>query len=346
MVLNRQDSFFARVVADTALGGGAPIDPADVAGHLQRHYRLSGELQRIPTEKDDTFKLTADTATYLVKVAPADEDPAIVDLQSSVLRFLEQTAPDLPVARLIDSVDGSMQVEVPTSAGPVRLLRVMQWIEGSTLSHATPSLAQLEQVGGVLARLSLALREFSHPRQDRLVLWDLAHFHRLGELRGHLTDPEHQRLADAVYARYEAMVVPALPDLETQFVHNDFSPFNTVVDASAPEFVTGILDFGDSGRSALLFDLTVAVANQIDSRLADPWERARAVLAGYRRVRELPDEHIALLAATVPARLLLRAMVTAWRATQDPERHAYLLSHGGRDWLDIEALMAARRHLQ
>ena len=336
------DSFFDRVVADTGLNGnGAPISTGVVDDHLGRHFKLSGELTRIPTEKDDTFKLTTDTRPYLVKVAAADEDPAIVELQSSVMRFLGQSAPELPVPRLLSTTDGAVHVEIPCGTGESpRLLRVMEFIEGSTLSEATPSHSQLEDVGAALAKLSIALHPFRHPREDRLVLWDLANFHRLGELRQYVTDSEHQRLADLVFTRYEDMVVPVLPDLETQFVHNDFSPYNTIVDDASAEYVTGILDFGDSGRSAVIFDVTVAVANQIDSRLTDPWARALSVLSGYRRVRDLPDDHVDLLAATVPARLVLRVLIAGWRAQQNPERHEYLMSHAGRDWVDLDAILS------
>lgn len=86
--------------------------------------------------------------------------------------------------------------------------------------------------------------------------------------------------------------------------------------------------------------MTVAVANQIDSRLTDPWARALSVLSGYRRVRDLPDDHVDLLAATVPARLVLRVLIAGWRAQQNPERHEYLMSHAGRDWVDLDAIMS------
>lgn len=63
---------------------------------LARHYRLSGHLERLATEKDDTFRLRTGTADHLVKVSPPDEAVAVVALQTAVMRHLETEAPHPP----------------------------------------------------------------------------------------------------------------------------------------------------------------------------------------------------------------------------------------------------------
>lgn len=335
-------AFFDLVLTETALlGGDEPLDTTDVGSLLTEYYGLSGILAPIATEKDDTFRLTTERDdTYLVKVSPAEEDPAIVDLQTSAMLYLAEHAPTLPVQRVVRTVSGADHVELPARVGPYpRILRVMEFIRGTTLSNADPSLGQLRAAGTMLGRLSAALEAFEHPADRRLVLWDLANFHRLGVLRDYVTDSRCRDLTDHVFAEYDNHVVPVLDSLETRVIHGDFSPFNVVVDAGAPDYVTGIIDFGDTVRSALIFDVTVGMANQLDARLADPWDKALAFLAGYRAVVDLPPAHISLLSYTVPARLLMRSLVAAWRATQNPERHEYLMSHANSDWENLASAL-------
>jgi Ser/Thr protein kinase RdoA (MazF antagonist) len=64
---------------------------------LEERYRLNGRLEELATEKDDTFRLSTDSGNYLVKVSPPDEAEAVVALQTAAMRYLETTAPHLPV---------------------------------------------------------------------------------------------------------------------------------------------------------------------------------------------------------------------------------------------------------
>ncbi|OBC10927.1 hypothetical protein A5784_36105 [Mycobacterium sp. 852013-50091_SCH5140682] len=334
--------FFDRLVAESGLAStGTPSDVEVVRSLIDSRYGLSGTLSRIATEKDDTFRLTTAAGTYLVKVSPDGEDPDIVALQTAAIRHVSTVAPDLPVQQVIPTLDGCGHHTIDATTGKYpRILRVLQFIPGTTLSHADPSHEQLQNVGGMLARLSLALKDFTHGADTRLVLWDLAHFHRLGPLRAYTTDPSHLDVTDRVIAGYNETVTPVVAALDTQVIHGDFSPFNVVVSPSDPRYVTGILDFGDAVRSATIFDVSVAMANQLSAELPDPWDRAAAVLSGYQRVRTLSSNEMSLLPHTVLARLLMRALIAGWRAHQNPERHEYLMSHASSDWENLAAAAA------
>ena len=74
-----------------------PVDVRVVTLLLEEDYRLTGLLQSVATEKDDTFKLISGSRAYLVKVSPPDEPPAVVALQTAAMRFLEDAAAQLPV---------------------------------------------------------------------------------------------------------------------------------------------------------------------------------------------------------------------------------------------------------
>ena len=313
-----------------------PIDAGLVTSLLGEHYDLAGRLQPLATEKDDTFRLEADSAGYLVKVSPPDEDRAVVGLQTAAMRFLEAAAPQLPVQRVRLTVAGGDHVVVATDHGTSRVLRVFDFVEGSVWAQARPDDAQLAAVGEMLGRVDVALEGFAHPADRRGLVWDIGHFHQLGELLDHTPNPEHRRLAERVFELFQATVVPSLDDLETQVIHGDYSPYNVVVDDQREGYVTGVIDFGDTVRSAVIFDPAVAMANLLGRTPDDPWREACAFVAGYQRTRPIRDGELPLLPVAALARLTLRALITNWRAERVPERRDYLLAHAKDDWTHVE----------
>lgn len=105
-----------------------------VAAELRRQYDLAGQLSRIPTEKDDTFRLATDIGRFLVKIAPATEAAQIVNLQSAVMLHLEKSRPAIPVQRLIRGVRGQVESTVVDPRGNARLMRVMSYLDGDLLA--------------------------------------------------------------------------------------------------------------------------------------------------------------------------------------------------------------------
>ncbi|WP_077490584.1 phosphotransferase [Sinomonas mesophila] len=342
------DTAFIDAVASESglLAEQSQLEDSAVLRLLDQFYGLEGELIRIPTEKDETFRLQNDDGNYLVKLSPSDEDPMIVQLQTACMEHLERAAPELPVQRVVRNLDGGSEVLVPASRGPFdRVLRVMQFMPGQLLANDTPSAAQLRSVGASLARLNRALQDFDHPRANRRLLWDLKHFHRMRPLLDYVDDGARRSLAEGIFDQFDRAVVPLLGTLTSQVIHGDFSPFNVIVNPGSPDYVTGIIDFGDAVRTPVIFDISVTMANLLGADPDRPWERALRVLEGYQSLRPLPVHELEALVAAAPARLLLRALITQWRATQLPERRDYLLSHSKPDW-DRLAFTSRPRHPQ
>ena len=317
-----------------------PIDVELVSNLLERHYHLSGHLQPVATEKDDTFRLRTGSSGHLVKVSPPDEPPAVVGLQTAAMRFLEGAAPELPVQRVRLTVGGGDHVVIEENDGRPRVLRVFEFVEGGVWAQADPDGEQLAQVGETLGRVDVALEAFAHPADRRGLVWDIRHFHELTDLVEHTPDAEHRRLAETVFRLFEGAVVPRLDDLETQVIHGDYSPYNVVVDEQSDGYVIGVIDFGDTVRSAVIFDPAVAMANLVGRVPEDPWREACDFIAGYERARPIRDRELPLLPVAAMARLTLRALITNWRAERVPERRDYLLAHAKDDWINVERAMA------
>ncbi|WP_087872103.1 phosphotransferase [Arthrobacter globiformis] len=338
------DSAFIDAVASESglLAEQFQLPESTVLELLVESYGLKGKLVRIPTEKDETFRLRHGEETYLVKISPPDEDPMIVHLQTACMEHLERAAPELPVQRLVRSLGGNPEVHIPVLQGPHdRVLRVMRFMPGILLANEVPSAAQLQLVGSSLARMALALQDFEHPRADRLLLWDLKHFHRMRPLLDHVDEKEKRDLAEDIFDQFDEKVVPLLSTLTTQVVHGDFSPFNVLIDPDSPDYVSGIIDFGDVVRTPVIFDLSVTMANLLGADPSRPWKLALHVVDGYQSIRPLPDQELEALIVSAQARLLLRALITQWRASQLPQRSDYLLSHSKPDWDRLASTAAA-----
>lgn len=331
-----------RLFAESGMGSShEPIDVGRVISLLAEHYDLAGRLRPVATEKDDTFRLETDSAGYLVKVSPPDEAPSVVGLQTAAMRFLEAAAPELPVQRVRLTVDGRDHVDIKAHDGRTRVLRVFGFVHGSVWAQTRPDAQQLAVVGEMLGRVDLALESFAHPADRRGLVWDIGHFHELTELLDHTPHPEHRGLAETVFQLFEATVVPSLGDLETQVIHGDYSPYNVVVDDRREGYVTGVIDFGDTVRSAVIFDPAVAMANLLGRTADDPWREACAFVAGYQRARPIRDRELPLLPVAALARLTLRGLITNWRAERVPERRDYLLAHAEDDWINVELALTS-----
>ncbi|BAS18520.1 hydroxylysine kinase (plasmid) [Arthrobacter sp. Hiyo8] len=244
-------AFIDRVASESGLlAEQSQLADSAVLRLLEQFYGLRGRLVRIPTEKDETFRLQNGDAAYLVKLSPSDEDPMIVQFQTACMEHLERSAPDLPVQRVVRSLGGAPEVRVPTPRGPFdRVLRVMRFMPGQLLAKDAPSEAQLRLVGTSLARLDQALQDFDHPHADRMLLWDLKHFHRMRPLLDYVDDKRRRALAEDIFDRFDGGVVPLLDTLTSQVIHGDFSPFNILVNPNSPDYVTGVIDFGDAVRT-------------------------------------------------------------------------------------------------
>jgi len=331
----------AQITRESALATGAPAFPAErVAVELRRLYGLSGQLTRIPTEKDDTFRLATAGGPFLVKIAPASESAHIVNLQSAVMLHLEESADPIPTQRLIRGVHGQTESTVVDDDGNERILRVLSYLEGSLLAAAQPTSEQFAGVGAMLGRLDRALGDFTHPDDSRLLIWDLKNFSHMRPLLEWVSDRDDASMATWIFDQFDAHVATRVGGLDTQMIHGDFSPFNVVVDPASEEFVTGIIDFGDVVRSPIVFELSVAVANQIGADERRPWATALDIVRGYHRERPLAAEEVSLLAITGPARLLLRALIFGWRAALHPDSRDYGLSHSALDWKRLRCAMS------
>ena len=285
-------------------------------------YGFTGRAERLPAEYDDTFRLvTPDGTSRLLKVGAAAPDAAEASFQTAVLLHLERTAPELPVQRVVSTLDGRPELVL---GGPrQRVVRMTTYLDGRPLSKAPVTKALRRDIGATLARLDRALRPLRHPGANRTHLWDLQNFPRLRPLLDQLPQARHPALLQC-FDRFEAIVRPRLAGTATQVIHTDFHGDNLLTDGAAAK-ITGVLDFGDSLAGPVVMDVAVAACYQFGTDVRDPLAPVLDVIAGYHAVDPLDDGALPLIGEFMLLRLAARIIVTQWNAARDPGNKDYLL---------------------
>ncbi|MER5173527.1 phosphotransferase [Thioclava kandeliae] len=314
------------------------IGPHEAARLCQEAYGISGAMKRLETEKDDTYLISASEGRYILKIANPDETQGELDLQNAVLDHLAEHF-TRPAPRLIRARTGEGMLREPASG---RFYRLLSFVEGTPLDMMETRTETLPEIGRVLAELRLALGGFRHPHQSRQLVWDVQHVMRLRPLLGEVSlPPRHQALAGEAFARL-AEVAHRIPALPRQVVHNDFYASNIVADPETGH-VTGVIDFGDVVESAVAIDLAVALMGQILKAFTpdqDIFANAYPVLAGYLERAPLSDEELAIIPHMVMARVLVRAVMTQYRAALMPENAPYILRNAAPSWAQLQWFLA------
>ncbi|MCA0921589.1 phosphotransferase [Pseudooceanicola nanhaiensis] len=334
--MTERDAALTRALELAGQGGLATdftrLTAEEAAAICRDLYGMEGSLDRLDTEKDDTFRLTTDQGRFILKVANPDEAESELDLQLAALRHLEETGFPIDVPRAVPLTSGGY---IARLAGSDRMVRMMTYVEGEMVEDAGLDATQRYHYGRALAELRLALATFSHPAQARVLAWDVRHAGILRPLLTQIeTTPERVALAEAVFDRLAALQtrIDALP---RQVVHNDFRGNNLVGDPAAPQFITGIIDFGDVVETAVAIDLSTAVMNQMLREFppeADIFAPSRAVVEGYAAHAPIGEEELAMVPHLVMARVLLRAVMNEWRAALMPSNREYILRNSGPSW--------------
>ncbi|RMM82883.1 putative homoserine kinase type II [Pseudomonas coronafaciens pv. striafaciens] len=311
---------------------------------LLDQFGVDAELVRFATEKDDTFRCDSVCGkTYVLKIANPQEGPVELSLQIEVMRHIGHTAPALPIPRVYQSLEGDYLTPISTSSGDSRQVRLMSFLPGVPLDKTTVNADGRERIGELLARLRLATANFSHPGESRKVCWDVQNLSTLEPLISFVSEPAHRQLLKKAFDRF-FQVESLIAGCRQQVLHNDFNTSNIVVDARNPQCISGIIDFGDTVKTAIAIDVSTAMMNQLgvvgSGNEVDIFAPAKDVLRGYLRVADLTADELSLIPHLAMARLLTRALITTWRSQLFPQNSAYILRNAAPGWSQLDWIVS------
>ena len=321
-------------------------DPAQWLALVRAQFSLQATTVRhLSGERDLNFLVEMEAhaqaapARYVLKVSESKENPASLALQNATLEYLALHAPQLPVQRIYRWNDGTQLLALPGPDGTC-YARMLGYLPGLALHDAPGSVVQRLSIGAALGTLDRALAGFDHPVVGNpALLWDI---HRTPELQAWLpaiADAQFRAWGETVFGLYQQDVQPLLATLAQQFLHNDFNPYNLLVDPSAPDQVCGMLDFGDMVHGPRVFDAAVAMSYQgLDDgqpRLGNMVDFAQ----GYHAVNPLTLRELLLLPLLAAVRCAMTLCITEQRAQWFPENRVYILRNHAVASAGLHALM-------
>lgn len=244
-------------------------------------------------------------------------------------------------ADVIDTTDGEPFTVTSHPAVPEeRQVSLLRWVEGTRLSELGGGAEQeFELIGELMAKLHTHAAGWKPPVGFDALCWDAdglvggdPEWGRFWEAEGLDADGRAVMVSFRERARRELEDFGSSPD-HFGLIHCDFLAENLLVHGDR---IT-LLDFDDAGYGWHLFDIATALAL---ATLRDDFDDLRGTfVAGYRRHRQLSDEHLARL----PLFLALRgATYVAWVHTRS---HTQFAKDLGGFILGV-AVDTARRYLE
>ena len=318
-------------------------DPAQLLALVRAQFLpQASSVRHLSGERDLNFLVdVADSPDrYVLKVSDARENPQALALQNAALDHLAQQAPQLPVQRIHRWCDGAHLLALPGPDG-MCFARVLTYLPGLPLHEAPPSAAQRRSIGATLAALDRALQDFAHPPvSNEALMWDLQRTAELQSWLPAIQDAQSRAWGEQVFAHYVQQVPPLLATLPQQFLHNDFNPYNLLVNPADPDQVCGVLDFGDMLHGPRVFDVAVAASYQCHAQGQPRIESLLEFMQGYQHANPLSRAELRLLPLLAAVRCAITLCITERRAQWFPENRAYILRNHAVASAGLRALMS------
>ena len=305
---------------------------------LASHFGIDGVLTPLDSERDQNFHVRAPHGEFTLKIVNAAEPASAMAFQTTLLRHAAAVDPALPLPRVVPLVDGREFGDVEGPTGERHPVRLVTYLPGTPLALVAQTPETLRGLGRVLGRLDRALASFGHPGAFRDFDW---HIHAVPRSRARLEavrDPQKRALVSALLDGFDARVVPVLPHLRHQVIHNDANDWNVLV-ASATGEVAGLIDVGDAVFAPLVAEVAVACAyamlKGVDPEGAapalepghggqTPLDAAAAVVAGYHAEMPLLDPELDALFDLIAGRLCISVTVSAMRQSTSIDPYLFV----------------------
>ncbi|WP_075595841.1 phosphotransferase [Novacetimonas hansenii] len=304
-------------------------------------FGMTGVVSRLPGERDRNFRLrTTQGGDYVLKIAHCAEQPEMLDLQDSVLRYLRVKDPTLAVPELL--APSVPQAVWRDGAGEGRIVRMVTFLPGTPLGNRPATVPLCTSIGGMLGRLDQALAGFDHPAQSHALLWNLRNAAYMRNFIRYFPTGAQRALASGALAAFEQQVQPVMATLPAQVIHNDFNVHNILC---SDQVIEGVIDFGDVIRAPRVQDLAIAASYMMGSG-TQPLEQFMAILSGYCQTVALTRAELACLPAMMGARLVMSLGISSWRASRNPADTEYITRNQAIAWQGLSRLEALQDTLR
>ncbi|XP_033341414.2 hydroxylysine kinase [Megalopta genalis] len=275
---------------------------------------------------------------YVLKIINSldSKNSRVIDAQNEMLIYLNQRRINCPLP--VKNMNGEYySLETLTAQDAVESYAVKLLVyRPGTLLHRVPITSDLfRNVGRFTGKLDSVLKGFSHPAyDDHKTLWMLTSMPKLRQFTYVVKDDLEKDLVYQVIDAFEKDVLRVISKLEQGVIHGDLNEQNIVMSSNG-EDITAVIDFGDSHRTCLIFELAIALCYMILQ--AGDMTMGKYVIEGYQDFRKLTELEKKILKVTVCARICQSLVMGAYSYLHDPQND-YLLITQKSGWALLKNL--------
>src|SRR5947209_6380480 len=305
----------------------APIFTTQDASRIAcEWYGLSAptHIHVLPGESDCNFYLKTEAGQeFVLKVAPAEVQRDVLDMQNKALKHLAARDPLLLLLHVCPTSMGETIAAITTAAGTTYPVRLLTYVPGKPFAEVNPQTPTLlRSFGNMMGRLDRALQDFTHPAAHRTLKWSLPNAAWIRDYLQHIVQPERRAIVERFLSLFETHVLPALPTLRMGLIHGDANDYNVLVgdtgDADEEHRQTiSVIDFGDLAYTYTVCEIAIAAAYAMLNK-ADPLAAAASVVAGYHEAFPLGEAELAALYPLICARLCVSVVNSAYQQKVEP----------------------------
>jgi len=296
---------------------------ADAARLAKELYGLSGSVDVLPSERDQNFLLTVSDERYVLKIANATEEYAMLDAQNQMMAHVAEFGNLFP--KVIASLRGENIETVSGQDGRNHFVRLVTYLNGTPLGNVKRHSSELMlDLGRRLGELDKALQGFEHPALHRNFHWDFANGLDIVKKNLKLVrDKKMRAMVSTLTNNFEKFTAPLLPRLRKSAIYNDANDYNILVGGgndiySLNQSVTGFIDLGDMVHGYVVGDLAIAIAYAILDK-PQPLATAAKIVKGYHSAFALTEDEIAALYGLVILRLCMSVCIGAEQQKSQPD---------------------------
>jgi len=309
---------------------------------LKKKYGLEGLLQSLTAEKDLNYQLdTKDGERFVVKIAHAQEEERLLEMQHTLLRHVAKEAGELMLPSLILTLEGAEICMINDNNGRARMLRVLSWLEGDLWVDVHHHGAELlTSLGEACGEMCQRLSDFDHAAAHRSFKWNLSEALWIKDKLYHIERMEDLELVEYFMDLYTTTVLPRRDELRKGVIYNDANDYNIIVGGEQRHTrrVVGLIDFGDVVYSEVVNELAIAIAYACMGK-EDFLVATRSLIRGFHRRYALTETELLVLFPLIAIRLCVSVVNSAVNR-EEARTNAYLLVSEASAWAMLRRLRA------
>lgn len=297
------------------------FDEQAIAKIAKEHYRLEGEISSFVSFEDQNALIKTPKGKFVIKIANKRWNLDFLKMQTEVLDYLKNVAPDMIFSNVVPSLNGEKIIFVDGFA-----VRLLTFLEGNILGNMDRIPELYHDIGRFLGQFSNAMQGFSHPGRDGSdLLWKLDNVIACKDYIPDIIDDDASDRIIRLYKEYEISIMPKLEKLRKAILHGDANEQNFLILPDQPNKIAGLIDFGDLQYGTQVNDLAITLAYSLlgedDIQMA-----ANNIINGYTKEFPLEEAEIDILYHLAAMRLVTNITMTSHSAKEHPDNKYILIS--------------------